>query len=316
MTIRKRIFQIIEVSEGDDKYSVFYDILMLFAIIVSIIPLAFKKAPSFFYYSDIVTTVLFIVDYLLRLLTSDYKLNKKIVPAILIYPFTPWAIIDLVSILPTLTVLSSGFKLFRLLRIFRTFRAFRVFRIFKAFRYSKSIAIIFAVIKKSKEPLIAVCIMAFLYILTSALIIFSVEPDSFRNFFDAIYWATVSLTTVGYGDIYPVSTAGRVITMISSIFGIAVVALPAGIITAGYMEALQEEKKGVDDLIDSQKEEPKMFLYEEYIIQENEKLRNKINRDNVLRLLSKGKSPEEINDLLDIPMEEILSIRDEEKVEA
>ena len=63
-----------------------------------------------------------------------------------------------------------------------------------------------------------------------------------REFFDAIYWATVSLTTVGYGDIYPVSTAGRIITMISSMFGIAVVALPAGIITAGYMDALNEEK--------------------------------------------------------------------------
>ena len=71
--------------------------------------------------------------------------------------------------------------------------------------------------------------------------IFNVEADSFDTFFDAIYWATVSLTTVGYGDIYPITTTGRVITMISSLFGIAIVALPAGIITAGYMEALNEE---------------------------------------------------------------------------
>ena len=79
--------------------------------------------------------------------------------------------------------------------------------------------------------------------LVSALIIFNVEPESFDTLFDAIYWATVSLTTVGYGDIYPVTTAGRVITMLSSVFGIAVVALPAGIITAGYMNAINEEKK-------------------------------------------------------------------------
>ena len=72
---------------------------------------------------------------------------------------------------------------------------------------------------------------------------FNVEGDSFETFFEAIYWATVSLTTVGYGDIYPVTTAGRIITMISSIFGIAIVALPAGIITAGYMDELSEEKK-------------------------------------------------------------------------
>lgn len=81
-----------------------------------------------------------------------------------------------------------------------------------------------------------------MYNVVSALIIFNIEGDSFETFFDAIYWATVSLTTVGYGDISPVTTAGRVITMISSLFGIAIVALPAGIITAGYMEALNSEK--------------------------------------------------------------------------
>lgn len=85
--------------------------------------------------------------------------------------------------------------------------------------------------------------MAVGYIIVSALIIYNVEGDSFATFFDAIYWATVSLTTVGYGDIYPVTTAGRIITMISSMFGIAIVALPAGIITAGYLDALNEEKK-------------------------------------------------------------------------
>ena len=80
------------------------------------------------------------------------------------------------------------------------------------------------------------------YIVISALVIFNVEPESFNNFFDAIYWATVSLTTVGYGDIYPVTTLGRVITMISSVFGIARVALPAGIITAGYMTEIEKNK--------------------------------------------------------------------------
>lgn len=89
----------------------------------------------------------------------------------------------------------------------------------------------------------AVCTLALGYIIVSALIVFNVEGDSFETFFEAIYWATVSLTTVGYGDIYPVTTAGRIITMISSIFGIAIVALPAGIITAGYMDELSEEKK-------------------------------------------------------------------------
>ena len=80
------------------------------------------------------------------------------------------------------------------------------------------------------------------YVLIAALVVFNVEPDTFDSFFDAVYWATVSLTTVGYGDIYPVSSAGRLVTMISSFMGIAVVALPSGIITAGYMEDVKESK--------------------------------------------------------------------------
>ena len=89
--------------------------------------------------------------------------------------------------------------------------------------------------------------MAVAYVLISALIIFNVEPDSFGNYFDAIYWATVSLTTMGYGDIYPVTAAGRVVTMISSIMGIAIVAMPAGIITSGFMDELNKQKKESED---------------------------------------------------------------------
>lgn len=78
------------------------------------------------------------------------------------------------------------------------------------------------------------------YIIISAIVIFNVEPDSFENFFDAVYWSTVSLTTVGYGDIYPVTALGRTVAMISSFFGIAIVALPAGIVTAEYLNALKK----------------------------------------------------------------------------
>ncbi len=237
--MRKRLYEIIEVSNENYKVSTSYDIAMMLAIIISIIPLAFKRTSAFFICTDIITAVLFILDYIFRLITADYKLNTKSAVAFVKYPFTPMAIIDLVSILPALSILSSGFKLLRLFRIFRTFR---VFRVFKAVRYSKSINIIVGVIRRSKEPLLAVCTLAIGYILVSALVIFNVEGDSFASFFDAVYWATVSLTTVGYGDIYPVTNAGRIITMLSSMFGIAIVALPAGIITAGYMEEINETK--------------------------------------------------------------------------
>ena len=84
--------------------------------------------------------------------------------------------------------------------------------------------------------------MAVAYIFISAIVIYNVEPDSFNTFFDAFYWATISLTTVGYGDIYPTSDIGRVVSMLSSFMGIAIVALPTGIITAGYMNELNKNK--------------------------------------------------------------------------
>ena len=85
--------------------------------------------------------------------------------------------------------------------------------------------------------------MAVAYIFVSALVVYNVEPDSFETFFDAVYWATISLTTVGYGDIYAVTTIGRLVTMISSVFGIAIIALPSGVITAGYLEEMKDKDK-------------------------------------------------------------------------
>ena len=116
----------------------------------------------------------------------------------------------------------------------------RTLRIFKFFRYSKNILILTNVLKKQKDSLIIVGVLALGYIFVSALVIFNVEPSTFLTFFDALYWATISLTTVGYGDIYAISTTGKIITMISSFLGIAIVALPAGIITAGYMKEIKE----------------------------------------------------------------------------
>lgn len=238
MKIRKRLFEIIEASNGNDTASSIYDYFMMAVILISLIPLAFKQNRQVFVIMERASVVIFIIDYVLRLLTADFKLEKGSWSFIL-YPFTLMALIDLVCILPSFTALSSGFKLLKVLRLFR---AFRVFRAAKMLRYSKSIILISDVIKEQKSPLFAVCVLAFSYILISALIVFNVEPNTFGNFFDAVYWATVSLTTVGYGDIYPVSTAGRVITMISSLFGIAVIALPAGIITAGFMDKLNKKK--------------------------------------------------------------------------
>ncbi|MDD3960122.1 MAG: ion transporter [Oscillospiraceae bacterium] len=238
--MRKRIYELVEVSQEGDKLSAIYDYLMMIAIVASLVPLVFKETNMAFQIIDKVTVSLFVIDYLFRLITADFKIKKKL--PFLRYPFTMMAIIDLVSILPSFLPVNSGLKVLRVLRMARTLRAFRAFRAFKIARYSKSLQIIGRVMKSSKSALLAVATLAGGYILVSALVVFNVEPDSFNDFFEAIYWATVSLTTVGYGDIYPVTTIGRVVTMISSVFGIAIVALPAGIITAGYMTEIQSHK--------------------------------------------------------------------------
>lgn len=238
--MRKRIFEIIEIAKDEDRLSRIYDWFMIVLIIISIIPLTMKEPGGVWQLIDKVCVTVFIIDYILRLITADYKYDSASVVSFVRYPFSPMAIIDLISILPSFILINKGFRLLRLLRMAR---ALRVFRVFRALRYSKSFEIIISVIKRSKDSLIAVCVLAIAYILISALVVFNVEPESFNNFFEAIYWATVSLTTVGYGDIYPVTSVGRVITMISSVFGIAVVALPAGIITAGYMKELEDRKQ-------------------------------------------------------------------------
>lgn len=236
--MRKRIYEVIEVASENDKLSRAYDIAIMLTILISLAPLITKAQTPLTTGIDSITVSIFVVDYLLRLITADYKLNKG-ATSFVRYPFTAMALIDLLSILPSVTVLNSSL---RVLKVFRLIRTFRVFRVFKSFRYSKNISIVVNVFKEQKESLLVVCGLALGYILVSALVIFNVEPDTFGNFFEAIYWATVSLTTVGYGDIYAVSMVGKMITMISALFGIAIVALPAGIITAGYMEEIQKNE--------------------------------------------------------------------------
>lgn len=238
--MRKRLYNIIDAGNSDNKLSVIYDTFMMFIIIISLIPLAFKTSNTFFSVIETVSTIVFIIDYLLRLITADHALKTKLPAAIIIYPFTPMAVIDLIVILSSFTFLSNGFRILKILRLSRTLK---VFRAAKFLRYSKNLIILIDVLKKEKKALSAVATMAAAYIVVSALVIFNVEPNSFDNFFDAIYWATVSLTTVGYGDIYPVSTLGRIVTMISSLFGIAIIALPSGIITGGYLNEINSRNQ-------------------------------------------------------------------------
>lgn len=241
--MRKRIFEIIEKGRRSDKVSIAYDIIMLASIIASIVPLMFINEHPAFKYVEIVTVSIFIFDYLLRWYTADYKIGKGGL-SFIIYPITPMAIIDLLSILPGLSLINPGFKILRVTRLFK------ILRLFKFLRYSDKLEILWKVLKKERAVLLSVLGISVFYVFVTALIMFTAEPhinpitgaETFSSFFDALYWATVTLTTVGYGDLCPVTDIGRSISMLSSLFGVAIIALPSGVITASYLDELRESK--------------------------------------------------------------------------
>ena len=167
--MKKRIYEIIEQGKRGDKVSIAYDVLMLIAIVISIIPLMFVEDRPIFRYIEIVTVFIFIIDYVLRWITSDFKLGKKGL-SFLIYPFTFWAIIDLLSILPGLSLLSKGFKIFRVTRLLK------VMRLFKVFRYTDKMQVLGRVIRKEKAILMTVLGIAVFYVFLTALIMFNAEP--------------------------------------------------------------------------------------------------------------------------------------------
>ena len=229
----------------DSSASRIYDSIMLVAIIIGIFPLLFRTQYRLFWYFDLISCFCFVVDYVLRWVTSDLRSSKKRWTAFIVYPFTPMAIIDLLSILPTINLLTPTFKIVRISRLLK------ILRVVKVVRYFESLEIILAVIRKQRKILYTVLSLALFYTFITAMIMFNAEEDInpetgkylFDNFFDAFYWATCTLTTVGYGDLYPISDVGRVISIISSMVGIAIIALPSGIITAGYLDEPKSRKE-------------------------------------------------------------------------
>ena len=233
--MREKIYNVVHIYNGN-PLSTIYKYFMIVMIAISLLPLTTKTSNYLFEIIDIVCLVIFCIDYILRWLTADYKLKAKGVIPFIKMPFRLISLVDLLSIL---ALVISVFDLFE---DYGFTKALMVFRIVRILRYSENIRRITDILKKSKKPLTAVGSLAIGYIVISAIIVFNVEPETYNTFFDAIYWATVSLTTVGYGDIYPVSIAGRIVAMLSSFFGIAIVALPAGIVTAEYINSIKNKE--------------------------------------------------------------------------
>lgn len=239
--LQQKIYDLINKDRKNEMSSRIYDWYMLAMIITSIIPLMFIRDYPIFNIIEIVTVIAFIADYLLRWYSSPVQL-KKGWKSYIIYPFTPMAIIDLFSIFPGLNLMNGSWKLLRLTRLLK------IIRLLKITRYSSKISMFVNVLRKERHVLFAVMMVAIFYIFITALVMFNAEPhinpttgeETFHSFFDALYWATVTLTTVGYGDLCPVTDVGRVVSMLSSLFGVAIIALPSGVITASYLEELRD----------------------------------------------------------------------------
>lgn len=238
-------------EEGKKKLSSrIYDFCLYAAIILGLIPLMTRHDSVWLYVFDYLSCTLLIIDYMLRWYTYDLRLQqqgKKVTAwRLFFFPLTPSAIIDVLSVLPTFGTLNPSLKALRSLRLLR------LLRVFKATRNFKPLQMLINVLRREQGILLLVFLMAVCYIVIVALLIFNIDDpmkiegsgvQQFDSFFDALYWATCTLTTVGFGDIYPVTFLGRLISMVSSLVGVAIVALPGGVITAGYLHELKQYKE-------------------------------------------------------------------------
>jgi len=244
---QKKIYDMVSIGVVDSRLNRFYDIFSTLALIANLV-CAFAstfdnleaKYGLLFDYVEEITVFFFAIDYALRLITAEQQYpGCPPGKAMAKYAFSGYGIIDLLSFLPHYlpTFFPAGAT------VFRMFRVVRIFRLFRINAYSDSLSLIGNVLKKKKTQLEASIFVIILLILASSLCMYSVEheaqPDVFRNAFSGIWWATSTLLTVGYGDIYPITPMGQLIGIIITFLGVGLVAIPTGIISAGFVEEYQ-----------------------------------------------------------------------------
>lgn len=190
------------------------------------------------------SVIIFTIEYLSRLWTSDLNknYNGKILVKRLKFGFSTLGIIDLIAILPFYLPFIFPFDL----GIIRILRLFRLLRIFKLSRYSKSLKIINSVFRETKAELTITAFVAFILLILSSTLMYYIEndvqPENFASIGHSFWWAVATLTTVGYGDVYPITALGKVLSAAIALIGIGFVALPTGIISSAFIEKLQEQK--------------------------------------------------------------------------
>ena len=250
-TFRIRIYTIIERGEKHDKKSVYFDYFIIALVILSVIstiwesyPAAQEKYGEYFCAFEIFSIIIFTIEYLLRLWTAPLKYpHLPTWKAYLNYFFSFIALIDLLAILP----FYLPFLGIEDLRLLRMMRLLRLLRVFKLNRYSRALNLVSDVLKEKGEELVTTVFFALILLLVSSTLMYYIEhetnPDGFPNIIATLWWAVVTLTTVGYGDVVPVTMLGKFLNGVTALIGIGVVALPTSILSAGFLEKVEERKK-------------------------------------------------------------------------
>lgn len=247
--VKQRLFDIIQAADDNDTASRIFDICIILLIILNVVLViadTFEMPPVLTRISEIievVSVVIFTIEYILRVWTSDL-LYPQLSPfkARLKYTFSFMALIDLIAILPFYIPFVFQIDL----RVLRLLRVVRLFRVFKINRYTSALSTIGNVFKRKKSQLLSSVIVVFLLMIIASVLMYNAEhdaqPEVFTNAFSALWWAIVTITTVGYGDIYPVTALGKVLGTVIAILGIGLIAVPTGIISAGFMETIGSGK--------------------------------------------------------------------------
>ena len=249
-SFRQKVFGMVDVGFVEDGISRAYDILNLSVIVLNLavsIALTFAEARAacegVLLAIEAITIAFFAVDYILRVWTADILFPGLSRPrAILKYIFSAAGLIDLVSFLPYYlpAFYPAGTAAFRL------FRVMRIFKLFRIGAYSDSFSVIKTVIYKQRQQLLTSMSIILVLMVGSSLCMYGAEheaqPEVFENALSGLWWAGSALLTVGYGDIYPVTTLGRIMGTLIAFLGVGVVAIPTGIISAGFIEQYSEVK--------------------------------------------------------------------------
>ena len=249
--VQQRLFKMVSVGVIDDTLNKGYDILSTGALIVNLVGallMTFDSVTARFgpilVAIEAVTVFFFAVDYVLRLVTADCLFpNMPAGKSMLRYILSFAGIIDLLSFMPYYlpVFFPAGVAAFRL------FRVARIFRLFRINAYYDSLNVITEVLYSKKQQLMSSVFIIAVLMIASSLCMYSIEheaqPDVFKNAFSGIWWSVSTLLTVGYGDIYPVTTAGKVFGIFITFLGVGMVAIPTGIISAGFVEQYSRFKR-------------------------------------------------------------------------